>query len=134
MASNDTLSIHIPEGNSQSTQMLTNQMVACFLTILRSLKKFPEFANGIGVFNLGETHTDTVQKPQEVPIKKGLKQVSKCVSAEKGTSVTTLCIILATGNKIPMVIIFPGVKPHMFKEAPLGILELANISFWLDVF
>jgi hypothetical protein len=22
----------------------------------------------------------------------------------------------------------------MFKEAPLGILELANISFWLDVF
>jgi hypothetical protein len=48
-------------------------------------------------------------------------------------SVTTCCIILATGNTVSPVMIFPRVhfKAHMIQEALPGTLGLADISGWM---
>ena len=50
------------------------------------------------LFNLDETGTTTVHIPPKVIAEKGVKQVSKCTSGEKGTLATTCCIINAAGN------------------------------------
>lgn len=54
-------------------------------------KQNPEFGDGTRVFNLDETATSTVQKPQQIVAEKGVKQVCKTTSGEKGTNVTTVC-------------------------------------------
>jgi hypothetical protein len=62
-----------------------------------------------------------------------MKQVSKCTSAEKGTTVTTCCIISANGNTVSLVMVFLRVhfKQHMIKGAPPAIMGLAMPSGWL---
>jgi hypothetical protein len=108
---NDTLSICTPEGCSLSRFTSFNESNAkmFFDNLDEVYKMFPEFANGTTVFNLDETCTSTVQKPPKVVVENGLKQVSKCASGEKGMSVTTCCIISATGNTVAPVMIFPRV-------------------------
>lgn len=75
----------------------------------------------------------TVQKPSKVVAQVGIRQVSKVTSAEKGTLVTTCCIISASGNTLPPAMVFPRVhaKPHMIKGAPTGTLCLASKAGWM---
>ncbi|KAJ8910978.1 hypothetical protein NQ315_003671 [Exocentrus adspersus] len=81
-----------------------------------------------------ETATVTVQKSQKVLAERGTKQVNKVTSAERGTLVTTCCIINATGNSIPPAMIFPRVhfKTHMLSGAPNGTLGLATKGGWMN--
>lgn len=131
---NPSLSQRTPEGCSLSrATSFTRANVEVFFDHLQEVYKNPHFADGTRVFNLDETGTCTVQKPQKIIAEKGAKQVSKCTSAEKGTNVTTCCFISASGNFLPPVMIFPRVhfKPHMTQEAPTGTLGLANPSGWM---
>lgn len=60
--------------------------------------------------------------------------LGKVTSGEKGTLVTTCCIIGASGIALPPVIIFPrkNYKDHMLKGAPPGSLGLAAPSGWMN--
>ena len=61
-------------------------MHLCFFDNLdKAYGRNPVFANGTRVFNLDETSTSTVQKPQNILALKGSKQVSLMTSAERGT-------------------------------------------------
>ena len=62
--------------------------------------------------------------------KKGVKQIGRISSAERGVSVTMCCCINAIGNTLPPVYIFPRVhfKNYMLKDAPAGSLGLAYPS------
>ncbi|KAJ8929237.1 hypothetical protein NQ314_018116 [Rhamnusium bicolor] len=90
----------------------------------------PAFADDTRVYNLDETCTMTVQKSAKVLAVKGQKQIGKVTSAEKGTLISTCCIINAAGNSLPPIMIFPRVhfKQHMLVGAPTGTLGLATPS------
>ena len=129
------LSIRKPEACSLSRSTSFNKYnIDNFFAKLREVySRYECFANGSRVYNLDETTTSTVQKPQKVIAKKGFKQVNQTTSSEKGTHVTTCCIINALGSSIPPAMVFPRThfKSHMISEAPPGTLGLANPSGWM---
>lgn len=92
------------------------------------------FGTGLRVYNLDETGTMTVQSFQKVLTPKGAKQVSKVISAERGTLVTTCCIVGASGQAVPPALIFPRAhyKTHMINGAPVGTLGLATKGGWMN--
>ncbi|CAH1973322.1 unnamed protein product [Acanthoscelides obtectus] len=98
------------------------------------IKRNSAFANGTRIFNLDETSTTTVQKPQKVIAPLGRKCIEKVTSGERGTLVTTCCIVSASGNALPPVMIFPRkkFKDHMIKNTPAGTLGLATPSGWMN--
>lgn len=62
------------------------------------------------IFNLDETGMSTVVSSGKVLAEKGLKQVSRISSAERGVNVTMSCCISTTGHALPPVYIFPRVN------------------------
>ncbi|XP_049964385.1 uncharacterized protein LOC126484834 [Schistocerca serialis cubense] len=97
------------------------------------LKKHTELCDPSPIYNLDETRTKTTQQTLKVIVHKGIKQVSKVISREKGTLVTTLFVINSVGNTMPPVMFFPRVhfKEFMLYGAPTGTLELAHSSVWM---
>lgn len=97
------------------------------------LLRHENFANGTRIYNLDETATTTVQRPQKVVSLKG-KSICKVTSGERGTLVTTCLIINAQGQAVPPVMVFPRktFKTHMLNGAPVGTLGLATTTGWMN--
>lgn len=95
--------------------------------------RYPCFADGTRVFNLDETATTTVQKPQRVIGPKG-RNINKVTSGERDILVTTCLTICAAGYALPPVLIFPRkkFKDHMIRGAPPGTLGLATPTGWMN--
>lgn len=62
------------------------------------------------IWNLDETGLTTVQNPKKIISPKGVKQIGKATSAERGQLVTLIACINAIGNHIPTMLIFPRVE------------------------
>lgn len=129
------LSLRSAEGCSLSRATSFNQHnVSTFFTNLENiLKRQPKFGSGMRIFNLDETATKTVPGESHVIAERGIKQVCRVTSAEKGTLVTTCAFISATGTALPPVMVFPRVhfKDHMLVGAPPATLGLAQPSGWM---
>ena len=61
------------------------------------------------IWNIEETGCTTVQKPRKIIPATRIKQVGAVVSAERGQVVTLCCVVDATGNMNPSLLIFPRV-------------------------
>ena len=59
---------------------------------------------------MGETGVTTVHKPDRIIGRRGTKQIGVITSAERGTLITVVGTISASGNSIPPHFIFPRVK------------------------
>lgn len=86
------------------------------------------------IFNMDETGVTTVQVPDRVVSRKGVKQVGRIVSAERGTLVTMAVAVSATGNLLPPFFVFPRKK---FKKSfliggPTGCSGAGNPSGWMN--
>ncbi len=87
------------------------------------------------IYNLDECGIQTVHKLTKVITDIGDKFVAKMTSAERGSLVTMVGIISATGRAVPPFLIFPRVKFNettMLKNAFSGTAGGANPSGWIN--
>ena len=59
------------------------------------------------VFNMDETEISRVQKPGKILSERGMKQVGKLTSLEKGKTITVVRAMNSIGSYIPPMFIFP---------------------------
>lgn len=86
------------------------------------------------IYNVDETGVTTVQKPDKVVARRGIKQVGSVTSAERGSLVTLAFAVNALGNVLPTMFIFPRVRyqEHFIRDDPVGSMGAANPSGWMQ--
>ncbi|KAB0801258.1 hypothetical protein PPYR_05612 [Photinus pyralis] len=135
MERNGTLSIRRPEPTSLSRATAFNRhTVSQFFQLLRKVLERDRF-EAAAIYNCDETGVQTAHKPGSIISQKGLKQVSKATSAERGQTVTICCAVNAVGNFIPPFFVFPRVKKqdYMTYGAPVGSVAATHPSGWMTV-
>ena len=82
---------------------------------------------------MDETGITTVRKPDRIIGRHGTKQIGAITLAERGTFITVVGTISASGNSIPPYFIFPRVKfqRHFLNGAPPESKGGANLSRWM---
>lgn len=85
------------------------------------------------IYNLDESGVTTVQKPDRVVSRKGMKQVGKHTSAERGSLVTLVMCVAADGSRIPPYFVFPrtNYRPEFIEKGPENCCGAANPSGWM---
>ncbi|KAL0858974.1 hypothetical protein ABMA27_010833 [Loxostege sticticalis] len=86
------------------------------------------------IYNMDETGITTVQKPDRIVARKGMRQVGAITSAERGTLVTITVAVNALGNSIPAMFVFPRLRysSHFVRDGPVGCIGAGNSSGWMQ--
>ncbi|KAK6178837.1 hypothetical protein SNE40_011332 [Patella caerulea] len=83
---------------------------------------------------MDETGLTTVQKPSKIITRKGIRQVGKITSGERGVLVTVICAMSAVGVYLPPMFIFPRKRmvDSLMMGAPPQSIGRASPSGWTD--
>lgn len=83
---------------------------------------------------MDESGITNVQKPGKIIATKGQRQIAKMTSAERGTTVTVVCSMTASGSYIPPLLIFPRKRTAegLMKGAPTGAIGAVSDNGWTD--
>lgn len=87
------------------------------------------------IYNIDETGMSTVPNKQpKVLSRKGKRSVNKIFSAERGTNVTVVNAVFATGHFIPLAFIFGGkrMKAELLDAAPPGSIDMVLDSSFIN--
>jgi len=128
------LSIRTPEATSlaRATSFNRTNVQLFFDNLINVLTRFN--LKPCDIWNMDETGVFTVQKPNRIVGRRGLKQIGRLTSAERGQLVTMACAVSASGNSVPPFFVFPRVhfKDHFIRDGPIGCAGGANPSGWIN--
>ena len=83
---------------------------------------------------MDETGISSVQKPGKILGRRGMMQVGKLTSLEKGKTITMVCAMNSIGNYIPPMFIFSRKRlvQALLNGAPFGSIGYCSFSRWID--
>ena len=128
------LSIRQPESTSLARATEFNIVqVDRFFQLLRKIISDCNIAPD-KIFNMDETGISTVQKSSKINAQKGVKQVGKISSAERGKTVTAVCCVNSIDCCVPPIFIFSRKRlaPALMNDAPQGAKGFTTDSGWTD--
>lgn len=134
MSRHPEISLRRPEATSLSRITAFNEEeVDIFFTNLTQLISKHHFRPD-AIYNVDETGISTVQRNSRILAPKGLKQVGKCTSAERGVLTTVINACSATGNYIPPFFIFKRkrMNPLLMKQSNCNMLASVSDSGWIN--
>ena len=85
------------------------------------------------IYNMDETGITTVQVPTKVISPKGVKQLGKAVSYERGRNITACCCVSASGCFIPPMFIYPRARmsDQLKRNGPVGAIYSCSQKGWI---
>ena len=128
------LSIRQPQATNIARAVGFNKpQVERFYGIYRELVERHEYEPS-KIWNMDETGITCVHRPGKIVASKGVRQVAKITSGERGKTVTVICAMSAVGTYLPPLFIFPRKRmvDLLMNGAPPQSIGLANPSGWTD--
>ncbi|XP_047127709.1 uncharacterized protein LOC124808583 [Hydra vulgaris] len=85
------------------------------------------------IWNVDETSVSTVVKASKIVAAKGKRNVGAMTSGERGTNVTMVTAVSASGNTVPPMFVFPhkNYKDYFVNNGPPDCIGVGNGSGWI---
>lgn len=134
MARHPEISLRRPEATSLSRITAFNkEETDIFLeNLTRMMTSYGFKADSI--YNVDETGISAVQRNSRILAPKGVKQVRKCTSGERGSLTTIINACSAAGNYVPPFFIFKRkrLNPLLMKQNNSNMVAFVSDSGWIS--
>ncbi|CAH2101982.1 unnamed protein product [Euphydryas editha] len=134
MARHPSISLRMPEATSLNRITAFNATeVNLFFDQLKMIQTKHNIP-GHRIFNVDETGISTVQKNYKVLAPKGLKQIGKATSGERGVTTTVVCAVSASGIYVPPMFIFKRKRMNelLVKGCNNDMVATISDSGWIN--
>nr|XP_023020863.1 uncharacterized protein LOC111509369 [Leptinotarsa decemlineata] len=134
MARHPSISLRMPEATSinRITAFNATEVNLFFdqLKIIQAKHNIP----GHRIFNVDEIGISTVQKNYKILAPKGVKQIGKATSGERGVTTTVVCAVSASGIYIPPMFIFKRKRMNelLIKGCNRDMVATVSDSGWIN--
>lgn len=134
MSRHPSISLRTPEATSLNRITAFNATeVNMFFDHLKRIQAKHNIP-GHRIFNIDETGISTVQKNYKILAPKGLKQIAKATSGERGVTTTVVCAVSASGTYVPPMFIFKRKRMNelLLKGCNSDMIATVSDSGWIN--